>query len=194
VAQQPPEELPGARRAQPASPAEELARWNQQIASAQKTLQLQIDAAKDEIAAAKEQLAVEEGRAAAIREQLRPLQGALDIRAQMVEWEQRAAAAKHAFASDELRAAALRKELSAIEESIDLQSFGFYRPRYGFESSDELATIREEQKALIKLGRATHCDKKWVVDGDARAGQKMIDEQAKLEWRKTRAMLEANAQ
>ena len=56
--------------------------------------------------------------------------------------------------------------------------------RPGFETSDEysdrLATIREEQKSLIKLGQATHCEKKWTVDGDAKAGQKMIDEQAKL--------------
>jgi hypothetical protein len=32
----------------------------------------------------------------------------------------------------EARLDALRSELEAVEESLEIQSFGFYRPRYGF--------------------------------------------------------------
>ena len=57
--------------------------------------------------------------------------------------------------------ARLRAELESVEDAIDIQSFGFYEPRYGFETSEEyvdrLKTVREEQKALIRGKTATVC-------------------------------------
>lgn len=48
-------------------------------------------------------------------------------------------------------------ELSSVEEALEIQSFGFYQPRYGFESSAQyvvrLKAIRDEQQALIKNGK-----------------------------------------
>ena len=79
---------------------------------------------------------------------------------------------------------ALRGELESVEEAIEIQSFGFYRPRYGFQSSDSYAErlkeVREQQKALIKSGEATFCDTKWVVSGSEAEGRKMIQRLAKL--------------
>jgi Domain of unknown function (DUF4041)/T5orf172 domain/Protein of unknown function (DUF2510) len=84
----------------------------------------------------------------------------------------------------EARLGALRGELESVEEAIEIQSFGFYRPRYGFQSSDQyterLKEIREQQKVLIKSGDATACDTKWVVSGSEAEGRKMIQRLAKL--------------
>src|SRR5262245_7423734 len=46
--------------------------------------------------------------------------------------------ANQVLAAEE-RLAALRRELEAVEEAIEIQSFGFYRPRYGFDASEEYA-------------------------------------------------------
>jgi hypothetical protein len=65
-----------------------------------------------------------------------------------------------------------------------LQSFGVYRPRYGFESSEEyvarLKEIREQQKEMVKARSATFCDTKWTKDGNAAEGAKMVEQQSRL--------------
>lgn len=79
---------------------------------------------------------------------------------------------------------AARRELSSVEEALEIQSFGFYKPRYGFESSAQyvarLASIREEQKRMISDDKAAPCDTQWTVGGSASEGKKMIKQQAKL--------------
>jgi hypothetical protein len=84
----------------------------------------------------------------------------------------------------EARLAVLRKELESVEEAIEIQSFGFYRPRYGFDSSDQYAErlkqVREQQKQMIKTGDATFCDTEWKVSGSAVEGRKMIQRISKM--------------
>jgi hypothetical protein len=84
----------------------------------------------------------------------------------------------------EMKLSVLMRQLESVEEAIEIQSFGFYRPRYGLESSaaytERLGVIRDQQKATIKRGRATLCDTAWVVAGSAAEGRKMIDRMAKL--------------
>jgi Domain of unknown function (DUF4041)/T5orf172 domain len=84
----------------------------------------------------------------------------------------------------EAKLVALRRELESVEEAIEIQSFGFYRPKYGFDSSEQystrLAQLREQQKAMIKNGSATHCDTEWRVGGSAAEGRKMIERMSKL--------------
>lgn len=84
----------------------------------------------------------------------------------------------------EHRLAHLQRELEAVEEAVEIQSFGFYRPKYGFHSAGEytarLATVRDEQKKMIKSGTATYCDTKWVVLGSEAEGRKMIERMSKL--------------
>lgn len=78
----------------------------------------------------------------------------------------------------------VERELRSVEEALDIQSFGFYTPKYGFESSAQytarLKGIRDEQQALIKEDKAAPCDTKWSVGGSAAEGKKMIRQQAKL--------------
>jgi hypothetical protein len=80
--------------------------------------------------------------------------------------------------------AQLVAQRQAVEETLEMQSFGFYRPKYGFEDSNrydqELNRIRVEQQRLLKSDGATHCSVPWTVDGSAAKGRKMVKEHAKL--------------
>ena len=80
--------------------------------------------------------------------------------------------------------ARLRAQLESVEDSIEIQSFGFYEPRYGFETSEEyvgrLKTAREEQKAMIRERSATVCPRDWVVDGSLAKGRQMMAEHSQL--------------
>ena len=82
------------------------------------------------------------------------------------------------------RLAALTKELESVEEALEVQSFGFYRPKYGFASATEytarLEAVRDRQKQTIKSGEATHCEKQWTIDGSKAEGRKMIQRMSKL--------------
>lgn len=72
----------------------------------------------------------------------------------------------------------------SVEEALDIQAFGFYQPRYGFESSAQyvvrLKVVRDEQQALLKADTATHCATEWKVGGSAAEGRKMVKNQSKL--------------
>lgn len=79
---------------------------------------------------------------------------------------------------------ARQKELRSVEEALDIQAFGFYKPKYGFESSAQytarLKGIRDEQQLMIKDNVAAPCDTTWTVGGSASEGKKMVKQQAKL--------------
>ena len=80
--------------------------------------------------------------------------------------------------------ARLHVELESIEDAVEIQSFGFYEPRYGFETSkeyvDRLNAIRDEQKAMIRDKSSTVCPRDWVVDGSLAKGRQMMAEHSQL--------------
>jgi Domain of unknown function (DUF4041)/Meiotically up-regulated gene 113 len=80
--------------------------------------------------------------------------------------------------------AALKTEIQSVEETGEMQQFGFYRAKYNFDSSErymqQLDTIREQQKQMIKGKTAATCDTQWTVEGSAAQGRKMINDQIKL--------------
>lgn len=79
---------------------------------------------------------------------------------------------------------AAQRELFSVEEALEIQSFGFYKVKYGFESSAQyvarLASIRDDQKRMISEDKAAPCDTKWTVGGSAAEGKKMVKQQAKM--------------
>ncbi len=74
----------------------------------------------------------------------------------------------------------LQGQMQLVEESLDLQSYGYYRPRYGFEDSarysHEIDRIRGRQKDMLKSDNATRCEKQFTVDGSEDKGRKMMKE------------------
>jgi hypothetical protein len=78
----------------------------------------------------------------------------------------------------------LREELKPLDEEAHLQSFGFYKPRYNFTSSDQYQTaldnIRENQKWMIKDKSAAICRIEWVVSGSRAEGRKSTNQTLRL--------------
>jgi hypothetical protein len=80
--------------------------------------------------------------------------------------------------------AELQREIGAVEEAIEIQSFGFYKARYGFESSEQYAQrleqVRLQQQEMLKADRAAHCEKTFAIDGSVKKGAAMVRDHSKL--------------
>jgi hypothetical protein len=80
--------------------------------------------------------------------------------------------------------AQLKADVEAVEETKSLQEFGFYRPRYNFDSSElyerRLEQIRSKQKTMLSEKAACTCETEWTVDGSKSEGTKMVNQQIKL--------------
>ncbi|WP_437774969.1 DUF4041 domain-containing protein [Sorangium sp. So ce1097] len=77
-----------------------------------------------------------------------------------------------------------RAELAVLDETVDLQSFGFYRPRYSFSTSERyqarLEEIRDRQKELLKSKTAAVAHTEWTVNGSVAEGRKQSNQTIKL--------------
>lgn len=77
-----------------------------------------------------------------------------------------------------------REKIVELDDVILLQEFGMYQPLYDFASLDEYAQrledVREEQKLMIKSGRAAKCDANWTINGSQKEADKVIKEFSKL--------------
>ncbi len=86
--------------------------------------------------------------------------------------------------AQEMTLARLKTQAEAVEDQLNMQSFGFYRPRYGFENSErymhQLTDVRDRQKVMVKSDLATECPTEWTVEGSAAKGRKMIKEHSQL--------------
>ena len=78
----------------------------------------------------------------------------------------------------------LREEFNELDEEANLRSFGFYKPRYDFASSDRyqsvLEKLREHQKKMIKDKTAAVCAIEWTVNGSRTEGRKQINQTLRL--------------
>lgn len=81
----------------------------------------------------------------------------------------------------------LRKTLIGLKEIEELQSFGFYKTKYGLESSElynqKLQEIRKKQKDMIKTKTATIHNTDYLVGGDKKKGKEFILDTVKLSLR-----------
>jgi predicted nuclease with TOPRIM domain len=78
----------------------------------------------------------------------------------------------------------LQKEFALLDEAANLQSFAFYTPRYGFDSSSryqiELDRIRRTQKEMISNKTAAICSAEWTINGSRAEGRKQSNQILKL--------------
>jgi hypothetical protein len=130
-------------------------------------------------------------RASQLDEYLRTQEGA--IASKKSEIEAFTAAVGEARSASEIHAkvvylenylAQLKADVEAVEEARGLQEFGYYRPHYDFDTSEEykkqLDSVRKKQKEMLKSNTACACETNWTVDGSRREGQKMVNQQTKL--------------
>lgn len=80
-----------------------------------------------------------------------------------------------------------KNEIVVLDDEILFQSFGFYDPKYEMENSEDyknqLDTVREKQKEMVKNDLATNHSDKWTVDGSKKKGQAMNKDNIKLALR-----------
>ncbi|HAA55644.1 MAG TPA: DUF4041 domain-containing protein [Myxococcales bacterium] len=78
----------------------------------------------------------------------------------------------------------LQESVSLLEEEEYIQSFGLYKHRYDFGSSNryklKLTEVRDEQKRLIKNGTAARCNTDWHVGESRKKGKKLTNDFLKL--------------
>lgn len=78
----------------------------------------------------------------------------------------------------------LQQELILLNDELQMQSFGFYNPKYGFETSEvfqaKLTEIRQEQKKLVKDKKATFHRLDWTIGDDKKKGKEFILDTIKL--------------
>ena len=78
----------------------------------------------------------------------------------------------------------LAQELRVLEENLEDISYGIYRPHFHFTDPDgykiALNQVWEQQKALVRSGRAAVCNTKWSVGGSEREGARMTKQGIKL--------------
>jgi len=79
---------------------------------------------------------------------------------------------------------ALRAEVALLEENIEDISFGLYKPHFTFATSEEykrqLEAVREEERQVIRGGRAASSPVQWRVGESRREGERMVKQTAKL--------------
>ncbi len=78
----------------------------------------------------------------------------------------------------------LQQSLDDLNLEIDYAEVGLYKPPYAAMTSDEykvyLDRNRRLQKDMIKNGTAVTGNMGWVVNGDKKAGQKMVNDAIKM--------------
>lgn len=78
----------------------------------------------------------------------------------------------------------LKHDVTLLEENLEDISFGFYKPHFDYQTSDEYKTaitkVREQQKAMFRGGRAGQCDVEWTVSGSRTEGARMQKQYSKL--------------
>ena len=76
------------------------------------------------------------------------------------------------------------KEILVLNDTIMLESFALYQPKFKFQTSAEYKTkldaIRDKQKELIKIDKATSFNSSWEVNGSQSKGRKMCSDMTKL--------------
>jgi DNA repair exonuclease SbcCD ATPase subunit len=65
-----------------------------------------------------------------------------------------------------------------LEENLEDISFGLYKPHFDFETSAEyknaIESLRNQERQLIRDGRAAVCPAQWTVGGSKKEGERLI--------------------
>ncbi len=78
----------------------------------------------------------------------------------------------------------IQKNLDSLNLEVDYAEIGLYKSPYSAMTSDEykvkLDKNRQLQKAMVKNGTAVTGNMDWTVNGDKKAGQKMVNDAIKM--------------
>jgi hypothetical protein len=78
----------------------------------------------------------------------------------------------------------LQKELAIGEDSLEDLSFGLYKPHFTFQTPEEykakIELLRNQQRDVVRDGRAADCQISWTVGNSRVEGNRMIRQNSKL--------------
>ena len=78
----------------------------------------------------------------------------------------------------------LQNDISALEENLEDISFGFYKPHFSFQTSEEykvaLDSLRNQERQMIRDKTAVACPVRWTVQNSATKGNQMVRQYTKL--------------
>ncbi|WP_025162472.1 DUF4041 domain-containing protein [Paraclostridium bifermentans] len=111
----------------------------------------------------------------------------LDVKKELENLEQKKIKTSSEVSSLEKQIYELKSTLVNLKDEQELQSYGFYEPKYGLESSQvykiRLDNIRGEQKGLVRQRIATNHSTDYLVEGDKKKGKEFILDTVKLSLR-----------
>jgi hypothetical protein len=80
--------------------------------------------------------------------------------------------------------AALQADKEALNFNEYAKDFGVYQPTYNFDGLEKYKAafdqLYEQEKQLLKAGKAIECSTEWTVEGSKAKGKRMIEQQLKL--------------
>jgi hypothetical protein len=69
----------------------------------------------------------------------------------------------------------LKKEIALLEENLEDISFGFYKPHFTFQTSEEYKTalelLRDRERDIIRSGAAAICRTEWAINSASTANE-----------------------
>jgi hypothetical protein len=88
----------------------------------------------------------------------------------------------------------LSQQVSLVEENLEDISFGIYKPHFTFQTSQDykeaLERLRNDERRLIRDGKAAVCAVTWTVSGKARREIERAQEEAEREEERYQKALE----
>ena len=81
----------------------------------------------------------------------------------------------------------LLQKIAIYDEDLGLAEIGFYKPHFDFATAEQykkkIASIREQQKTMLKEKSAVTCTTEWTVGESKLEGRKMVNRAIKLTTR-----------
>jgi hypothetical protein len=78
----------------------------------------------------------------------------------------------------------LQKEIAIGEDSLEDLSFGLYKPHFTFQTpeeyKDKIELLRNQQRDVVRDGRAAECHIPWTVGNSKVEGRRMVRQNSKL--------------
>lgn len=78
----------------------------------------------------------------------------------------------------------LLNEIALYENQTEILSYGVYEPHFEFDVSEQykeqISSIREQQKGLIRDGKAVNCYAAWTVNGSSTEGKRQTKQYSRL--------------
>ena len=111
----------------------------------------------------------------------------LDLDIETIKLNEKISELKNEISNFRALKESLHSKIMDLDYELEMQSYGFYKQKYNFESSEvyqsKLNEITSKQKELVKNKNATNHNLNWAISGNTKEGKKFILNSTKLALR-----------